>query len=301
MIAYHHPVMLRESIEALNIKPEGIYVDLTFGGGGHSMAILEHLKGGKLIGFDQDPDAEQNAQRLASKSFQFAKANFRYFKKYLKMLKVDKVDGIIADLGVSSHQINEAERGFSTRFNAELDMRMDQKGSVTARKIIQNYSEQELQQIFGMYGEVKNAKTLASAIVASRANSPVKTVDDLKNILIEHAPRHRENKYFAQVFQALRIEVNDELNALKEMLESGVEMLSNGGRFVVISYHSLEDRLVKNFFLKGKFSGEVEKDIYGNELKPLRPVVRKALMPSDQEVADNKRARSARLRVAEKV
>lgn len=301
MTAYHRPVMLPESIEALNIKPEGTYVDLTFGGGGHSMAILEHLRGGKLIGFDQDPDAEQNAQRLTSKSFQFVKANFRHFRKYLKMLKIDAVDGILADLGVSSHQINEADRGFSTRFNAELDMRMDQKGSLTARKIIQNYSEEELQRILGMYGEVKNARTLAAAIVSARAAAPVKTVDDLKEILSNYAPRNRENKYFAQVFQALRIEVNDELSALKEMLSSGADVLSTGGRFVVISYHSLEDRLVKNFFGKGKFQGDVEKDIYGNELKPLRPVVRKAITSSEEEINENKRARSARLRVAEKL
>lgn len=300
MTAYHRPVMLTESLEALQIKPEGTYVDLTFGGGGHSMAILEHLKGGQLIAFDQDPDAEQNAQRFASKSFQFVKANFRFFHKYLKMLKIERVDGILADLGVSSHQINEAERGFSTRFNAELDMRMDQKGSLTARKIIQNYTEAELQRVLGMYGEVKNAKTLALAIVAARLQAPIKTVDDLKGVLAKFAPRNRENKYFAQVFQALRIEVNDELSALKEMLVSAVEALAPEGRLVVISYHSLEDRLVKNFMQKGKFSGEVEKDIYGNELKPLKPVSRKAIMPSELEIEENKRARSARLRVAEK-
>lgn len=300
MTAYHRPVLLTESLEALQIKPEGTYVDLTFGGGGHSMAILEHLKGGRLIAFDQDPDAEQNAQRFTSKSFQFVKANFRFFYKYLKLAKIDAVDGILADLGVSSHQINEAERGFSTRFNAELDMRMDQKGSLTARKIIQNYTGAELQRVLGMYGEVKNAKTLALAIVAARLQAPIKTVEDLKDVLAKFAPRNRENKYFAQVFQALRIEVNDELDALKEMLASSVDALAPGGRLAVISYHSLEDRLVKNFIQKGKFSGEVEKDIYGNELKPLRPVLRKAIMPSELEIVENKRARSARLRVAEK-
>ncbi len=301
MSSYHRPVLLRESIEALNIKPNGIYVDLTFGGGGHSMAILEHLKEGKLIAFDQDPDAEQNALRVTSKSFQFVKANFRFFNKYLKMMKVASVDGVLADLGISSHQINKAERGFSTRFDAELDMRMDQKGTLTARKIIQNYSQDELQRIFGMYGEVKNAKTLAEAIVTARANVPIRTVSDLKLILEKYAPRNRENKYFAQVFQALRIEVNDELESLKDMLTAAVDILKPGGRLSIISYHSLEDRLVKYFIQRGKFQGLVEKDLYGNEIKPMTPVFRKPIVPSDEEIAENSRARSAKLRVGEKL
>ncbi len=300
MATYHRPVLLDESIEALNIKPDGVYVDLTFGGGGHSMAILERLKEGKLIVFDQDPDAEQNAARFSSKSFQFVKANFRYFAKYLKMLKINKVDGILADLGVSSHQINEAERGFSTRFDAELDMRMNQKGSLNARKVINTYSAEELQRIFGMYGEIKNARTLAEAIVGFREMTPIKKVSELKSILEKYAPRRKENKYFAQVFQALRIEVNDELEALKEMLETSVEALNQGGRLAVISYHSLEDRLVKHFFQKGKFSGEVEKDFYGNQIKPLDQVNRKPILPTDKEIEENSRARSAKLRIAEK-
>jgi 16S rRNA (cytosine1402-N4)-methyltransferase len=301
MATYHRSVLLKESVEALNIKPDGVYLDLTFGGGGHSMAILERLKEGKLIVFDQDPDAEQNANRFTSKSFHFVKANFRYFAKYLKMMKINKVDGILADLGVSSHQINEAGRGFSTRFDAELDMRMDQKGSLTARKVIRTYSEEELQRIFGMYGEIKNAKTLANAIVTSREATPIKTVSELKAVLEKHAPRRKENKYFAQVFQALRIEVNDELEALKEMLLSAVGMLDVNGRLVVISYHSLEDRLVKYFFQKGKFYGEVEKDFYGNVIKPLNQVNRKPIIPTDQEIEENNRARSAKLRIGEKI
>jgi len=301
MTTYHRPVLLSESVEALQIKPGGVYVDLTFGGGGHSMAILERLKEGKLIVFDQDPDAEQNAARFSSKSFQFVKANFRYFTKYLKMLKISKVDGILADLGVSSHQINEAERGFSTRFEAELDMRMNQKGSLTARKIVSTYGVDDLQRVFGMYGEIKNARTLAEAVVVAREIVPIKTVTDMKNILQNHAPRRKENKYFAQAFQALRIEVNDELEAIKEMLTSSVEALNPGGRIAVISYHSLEDRLVKHFFQKGKFYGEVEKDFYGNLIRPLIQVNRKPILPSEKEIEENSRARSAKLRVGEKI
>ena len=301
MTTYHRPVLLRESVEALNIHPDGTYVDLTFGGGGHSIAILENLKEGRLIAFDQDPDSEKNASRVTSKSFSFFRANFRFFKKYLKILKIEMVDGILADLGVSSHQIDEADRGFSTRFNAELDMRMDQKGSLTARKIIQNYSVDELHKIFGMYGEIKNAKTLAIALANARAGTPIKTVADLKNVLSRYAPKNRENKYFAQVFQALRIEVNDELAALKEMLIDAVDVLRPGGRLVVISYHSLEDRIVKHFIQRGKFEGMVEKDIYGNEIKPLKSVIRKPIIPSESELSENSRSRSAKLRVAEKI
>jgi len=259
------------------------------------------LKEGKLIAFDQDPDAEKNANRVTSKSFQFIRANFRFLKKYLKVQNIENVDGILADLGVSSHQIDEADRGFSTRHNAELDMRMDQKGTLTARKIIQTYSAEELQRILGMYGEIKNARTLANAIIGSRVNAPVRTVKDLKNILNRYAPRNRENKYYAQVFQALRIEVNDELSALKEMLVGASEVLKPGGRLVVISYHSLEDRLVKYFIQRGRFQGAVEKDIYGNEIKPLRAVLRKPVVPSAEEIAENNRARSAKLRVGEKI
>jgi len=301
VMTYHKPVLLNESIEALQIRPEGTYVDLTFGGGGHSMAILENLKGGKLYGFDQDPDAEENARRIVSPSFKFIKSNFKFIDKYLKLQGVKQVDGILADLGISSHQIDTPERGFSTRFDGNLDMRMDQHATKTARQVVNKYAEEDLHRIFGMYGEVKNARRLAAAIVTARAQRHIKTIDDLKNVLIDLAPRHREFKYFAQVFQALRIEVNKELEVLKEMLIRCMTVLKPGGRLVVISYHSLEDRLVKNFINKGKFSGEVEKDIYGNELKPLKSLTRKPITADAQEIAENNRARSAKMRVAEKI
>ncbi len=297
---YHTPVLLRESIEALRIRPGSVYVDLTFGGGGHSLAMLEQIRGGKLYAFDQDRDAEQTALRISSKAFGFIRANFRYFDKYLKLQGVNAVDGILADLGVSSHQIDTAERGFSTRFAGLLDMRMDQNISKTARQILSRYSEADLHRLFGVYGEVRNARTLAAAIVRARGVSEFKTIDDLMTVLKPLAPRGRENKYYAQVFQALRIEVNDEINALKEMLERVPRVLRPGGRIVVISYHSLEDRIVKNFFNKGKFSGEPEKDFYGNVLRPLRPVTRKPVVPGPEEISANRRARSAKMRVAEK-
>ncbi len=298
---YHRPVMLKESIEVLNIQPEGIYVDLTFGGGGHAMAILENVKEGRLFAFDQDQDAEEKAKRLSSKSFTFIRANFRYFDKYLKLHGISEADGILADLGVSSHQIDSPERGFSTRFDSRLDMRMDQNIGKNARNILNKSSEEELHKIFGMYGEVKNAKTLAKTIVNARAYTALNSIDDFKTILKDLAPRGKENKYYAQVFQALRIVVNDEMDALKEMLGRSVKVLKPGGRIAVISYHSLEDRLVKNFFSKGKFYGEQDKDVYGNIQRPLEPVFRKPIMPSDEEVEANNRARSAKLRVATKI
>ncbi len=301
VMTYHRPVLLNESIEALQIKEDGTYVDLTFGGGGHSMAILENLKEGKLFAFDQDADAEENAKRIASRSLKFIKSNFKFFDKFLKIHGAKQVDGILADLGVSSHQIDTPERGFSTRFDGELDMRMDNQSGKSAKHIINKYSEEDLHKIFGMYGEIKNAKSLAVAIVNARSEKMIKTNEDLKAILVEFAPRNREFKYFAQVFQALRIEVNEELEVLKEMLVRCVNVLKPGGRLVVISYHSLEDRLVKNFFNKGKFSGEVEKDIYGNELKPLKTITRKPILASALEIAENNRARSAKMRVAEKL
>lgn len=300
VMTYHRPVLLHESIEALQIKSDGIYVDLTFGGGGHSMAILENLKTGKLLAFDQDADAEENAKRLSSPNFKFIKSNFRYFDKFLKLNGIKHVDGILADLGVSSHQIDTPERGFSTRFDSDLDMRMDRQTGKTAKHILNKYSQEDLHRIFGMYGEIRNARTLAAAIVKSRTNADIKKIDDLKAILNELAPKNREYKYYAQVFQALRIEVNNELEVLKEMLVRSVKALSPGGRMVVISYHSLEDRLVKNFFNKGKFSGEVEKDMYGNEIKPLKTITRKPIIADAQEIAENNRARSAKMRVAEK-
>lgn len=301
VMTYHNPVLLSESIEALKIKPDGIYVDLTFGGGGHSMAILEHLKEGTLYGFDQDADAEKNAQRIDSNCFKFIKNNFRYADKFLKLLGVNKVDGILADLGVSSHQIDTPARGFSTRFDGTLDMRMDQSSSKSALQILNKYDAADLHKIFGMYGEVKNAKSLAAAIEESRNVNAIKTVEDLKQILNDFAPRGREFKYYAQVFQALRIEVNNELEVLKEMLDRCTNILKPEGRFAIISYHSLEDRLVKNFFNKGKFFGDVEKDVYGNEIKPLKSITRKPIIADEAEIAENNRARSARLRIAEKI
>jgi 16S rRNA (cytosine1402-N4)-methyltransferase len=298
---YHEPVMLQECLEGLQIQPDGIYVDVTFGGGGHSRAILDKLTSGRLLVFDQDPDAAANAEEFKDdKRFTFIAANFRHLKRYLKLHKAEKVDGILADLGVSSHQINTPERGFSTRFDADLDMRMNPAIEKTAREVVNTRSSGELQRILGMYGEVTNAKTAAEAIFSARHNTPIETVNDLKSMLMKHAPRHRENKYFAQVFQALRIEVNDELSVLEEFLTQVPEVLNPGGRLVVMSYHSLEDRLVKNFIQKGKFYGEVEKDFFGNEIKPLKSVTRKPVEATPEEVAVNPRARSAKLRVAEK-
>lgn len=297
---YHKPVMLKECIEYLDIKPGGNYVDVTFGGGGHSKAILEHLADGKLYAFDQDKDALKNAREIDDSSFIFIEANFRYLKRYLKANGITGVDGILADLGVSSHQIDMAERGFSTRFDGELDMRMDRQSPLTAKEVVNTYKETELQNVFGRYGEVRNAKTLASAIAAARINKPINTSSELKEVLKRFAPRGKENKYFAQVYQALRIEVNDELKALEDFLLQTVEILNPGGRLVVMSYHSLEDRLVKNFINKGNFVGEDDKDFYGNVVRPLVPVNKKPVTASKEEIAENNRARSAKLRVATK-
>ncbi|MDZ7606110.1 MAG: 16S rRNA (cytosine(1402)-N(4))-methyltransferase RsmH [Cyclobacteriaceae bacterium] len=301
-MTYHRPVLLQESIDALQVKPDGVYVDLTFGGGGHALSIVEKLNdGGLLVAFDQDSDAAINATRISSKSFRFVKSNFRHFDKFLKVEGVSKADGIFADLGVSSHQIDTADRGFSTRFDGPLDMRMDRSGVKTARQIINTYKEEDLHKIFGMYGEIRNARTLAAAIVEARNGKQIKTIEDLKAVFKKLAPKGKDFKYAAQVFQALRIEVNNELDALKEMLTRTVNVLKPGGRLVVISYHSLEDRLVKNFIGKGKFSGEVEKDVFGNQLKPYRSVTRKPILASENEISENNRARSARMRIAEKI
>jgi 16S rRNA (cytosine1402-N4)-methyltransferase len=300
-MAYHNPVMLSESVEALAIHPAGVYVDVTFGGGGHSSEILKHLETGKLYSFDQDSDAEAQSEKLEGQNFQFVKANFRHLKKFLRLYGVKQVDGILADLGVSSHQFNTAERGFSTRFEGPLDMRMDTNAPLSAKEIINTYPEEQLHKIFGMYGEVKNAKTLAQNIVAARNGQEINTIAEFKKAIAGCTPKGKENKYLAQVFQALRIEANDEMKALEEMLLQAAEVLKPGGRLVVISYHSLEDRLVKNFMQKGKFHGEVEKDFFGNEIKPLEPVVRKALTPSAEELLENNRSRSAKLRIATKI
>ncbi|WP_187263801.1 16S rRNA (cytosine(1402)-N(4))-methyltransferase RsmH [Pontibacter beigongshangensis] len=297
---YHRPVLLEESVDALAIKPDGIYVDVTFGGGGHSSLILSRLTTGKLYSFDQDRDAEEQAKKIDHPGFTFVKANFRDLKKYLRLHRVKQIDGLLADLGVSSHQFNVPERGFSTRFEGPLDMRMDPQAGLSAREVVATYPEEQLHRIFGIYGEVKNAKTLARLIVERRMRHPIETISDFKQAISSCTPKGKENKYLAQVFQALRIEVNDELKALEEMLEQTAELLNPGGRLVVISYHSLEDRLVKNFIAKGKFFGEVEKDLFGNEIKPLDAVSRKPITPSEQELLQNSRSRSAKLRVAGK-
>lgn len=299
---YHDPVLLTECLDALDIKPGGTYVDVTFGGGGHSRAILERLEpgSGKLLAFDQDADARANAEAINDPRLTFIPANFRNLKRFLRLYGVKQVDGILADLGISSHQIDTPERGFATRFDADLDMRMDQQAAISAKQVVNSGTEQELHRILGMYGEITNARTVAAAIVSARANRPLQTVNDLKTALQRFAPRGKENKFFAQVFQAIRIEVNEELKVLEEFLEQVPEILKPGGRLVVMSYHSLEDRLVKNYINKGKFHGEVDKDLYGNELKPLRAINRKPIEASDEEVSRNPRARSAKLRVAEK-
>jgi 16S rRNA (cytosine1402-N4)-methyltransferase len=298
---YHKPVMLTECIEALNIQPEGVYVDVTFGGGGHSMAMLEKLKGGKLISFDQDEDAKKQAELIQHRSFTFCQANFMHMKKYLRLHGVTKVDGILADLGISSHQIDSPERGFSTRFEGPLDMRMDKKSSLTAAKVLNEYPEEKLHKIFGMYGEVKNARTLANSVCQQRSMQKLETSQQLISVLKTLAPRGKEFKYYAQVYQALRIEVNQELEALESFLLQCTEVVKEGGRLVVMSYHSLEDRMVKNFMNTGKVYGELEKDFYGNPLKPFQVVNRKPMEASEEEVEKNNRARSAKLRVAERI
>ena len=296
---YHIPVMLDQCIEGLAILPNGVYVDVTFGGGGHAKEILARLEGGHLFGFDQDSDALANAPQ--DPRFTFVQANFRDIKRYLRLHGIKQVDGILADLGISSHQIDAPERGFSTRFEGNLDMRMNQSAEFSAKELLASADEGKLHKILGMYGEIKNAKTLAQAIVAERSVKPFTTTEGFTAFLKRFAPRGKEFKYYAQVFQALRIEVNDEMGALEELLLSAVELLKPEGRLVVMSYHSLEDRLVKSLMTKGKFQGEVEKDFYGNLLRPLEPVSRGAITASEEELALNSRARSAKLRIAKKV
>jgi 16S rRNA (cytosine1402-N4)-methyltransferase len=296
---YHTPVMLAECIEGLNIKPNGTYIDVTFGGGGHSREIMKHLgEEGQLLAFDQDADAQQNI--IADDRFTFIDQNFRYIKNFTRLHGAVPVDGILADLGVSSYQFDQAERGFSIRFDAELDMRMNQASGISAKDVVNTYSEADLHRIFGVYGEIKNAKSLANTIVMARLIAPIVTIADLKNAISARIPKGKENKYLAQVFQALRIEVNQELEALKDFLIQSADILVSGGRLVVMSYHSLEDRLVKNFIAKGKFSGEVEKDFFGNDQKPLEAVSRGAITASEEEIKLNNRARSAKLRIAVK-
>jgi len=299
MAVYHLPALLNESIAGLNLRPDGIYVDVTFGGGGHSRAILEKLTTGRLVAFDQDSDAAGNA--LRDERFTLLGQNFRYLKNNLRYIGIDKIDGLIADLGVSFHQFDEQERGFSFRGNAELDMRMNRQSPVKASDILRTYEEAKLADVFYNYGELTTSRKLAAAIVKARVTRPVTTVSDLVTALGGLVPPREENKFWAKLFQSLRIEVNGELDALKEMLEQALQVLRPGGRLVVITYHSLEDRLVKNFFRSGNFEGESEKDFYGNVSAPLKAVNRKVIVPSEEEIRNNGRARSARLRIAEKV
>jgi len=296
---YHTPVLLNESIEGLNLKENGIYVDATFGGGGHSKKILEHLKEGRLLAFDQDEDAKKN--ELNDWKFQLIPQNFRFAKNFLQLYHALPIDGLLADLGVSSHQFDVAERGFSFRFDGPLDLRMDVKNPVTAAEILAKYDEKQLADLFYHYGELRNARRIANVILRKRAEKPIETTSDLKDLLIRLAPRNEENKFLSMAFQALRIEVNQELEALKILLQQSVDILKPGGRLVVISYHSLEDRLVKNFMKTGNFAGQVEKDFYGNNQTPFRLITRKPLVPSHAEITQNNRARSAKLRIAERL
>src|SRR5690606_19608758 len=298
-MGYHVPVMLQECMDALAIKPDGVYVDVTFGGGGHSRAILQRLgDGGRLIAFDQDPDAIHNA--IDDPRFTLVHHNFRLLKNNLRLLGVKEVDGILADLGVSSHQFDSPDRGFSIRYDADLDMRMDKVSELDAKMVLQTYPEAELHRVFGMYGEIQNARTRSKTIVTARLNGGIESVSELQEVIKALVPRGKEHKYHDQVFQGLRIEVDKELDVLQEFLEQTVSVLKPGGRLVVMSYHSLEDRLVKNFIQKGKFRGEVEKDFFGNEIKPFRVVSRKAITAGAAELELNNRARSAKLRVAER-
>ena len=301
MSAYHIPVMLKECLEGLDIKPNGIYVDVTFGGGGHTRAILEKLDGGMLYAFDQDADAKANAEEFQQhRSFTFVESNFRFLKRQLRFHGVKQVDGILADLGVSSHQLDEGSRGFSTRFDGELDMRMDQGAAVTAKHVVNEYEQKDLIHILSAYGEVKNAKTLAAAIIRARGMKIIHRNEQLREIALTCAPRGKEMKYLAQLFQAIRIEVNDEMGALHEFLEQTPEVLAPGGRLVVMSYHSLEDRPVKNFINAGNIRGKQEKDFYGNIIRPLESITRKPIIAGEEELERNNRARSAKLRIAER-
>ena len=296
---YHIPVLLNECIEGLNIRPEGTYVDVTYGSGGHSRKILEKLTTGRLIAFDHDQDVTRNL--IQDERFLFIRQNFRFVKNFLKFNGINTIDGLLADLGISSWQIDQPERGFSTRSEGPLDMRMDQGTGITAGHIINTYTAEELSRIFRQYGEVENAWRLATEILKERALRQITTTGDLKQILLRTAPRGKENQYLAKVYQAIRIVVNEELEALKELLKSAYEIMNPGGRLVVISYHSLEDRLVKNYVRTGNFEGNPVKDFYGNLVVTLMPVNRKAIVPGIEEQQENPRSRSAKLRIAEKI
>ena len=298
-IKYHIPVLLQECIQGLKIKPEGIYVDVTFGGGGHAKEIYQKInKQGKLIVFDQDADAKKNAWEAPN--FYFVPSNFIYLSNHLKAHKFEAIDGLLADLGVSSHQFDIPERGFSIREDAPLDMRMNQNSERSAFEVVNLDSEDKLISIFRYYGELSNSRALAGEIIRQRASKSIKTTFELMAILKPFAPKFKDHKFYAQVFQAIRIEVNQELDSLKQLLLQSSELLKPGGRLVVISYHSLEDRLVKNFMKRGSFEGEIQKDFFGNILKPFKELIKHPLVPGEDEIRLNSRARSAKLRIAEK-
>lgn len=297
---YHIPVLLKQSIDGLAICPEGIYVDVTFGGGGHSREILKHLSGkGHLYSFDQDPDAEQNI--VENEHFTFVRSNFRFLQNFMQYYGVEQVDGILADLGVSSHHFDDAERGFSFRFEGLLDMRMNQRAGKTAADIVNEYTEEDLAHIFYLYGELKNSRKLASILVKARAKQPIQTIGDFLNIVQPLFGREREKKELAKVFQALRIEVNQEMTALKEMLQAAISLLKPGGRLAVITYHSLEDRMVKKIMKTGNIEGKLKQDFFGRIETPFKLVNNKVIVPDDEEQARNPRSRSAKLRIAEKI
>ncbi len=296
---YHNPVLLKETVDGLAIKPDGVYVDVTFGGGGHSREILKRLGSeGKLFAFDQDQDALNNA--IDDDRFTLINENFRFIRRFLRFYGVRKVDGILGDFGVSSHQFDVAERGFSTRFEADLDMRMNQSDMLSAFEVVNEYVEADLRKMFLEYGELRNSPKLARAIVGARKTGSIKTSSELKEVLAPFLPKHKEHKILAQIYQAIRIEVNQEIDALKEFLEQTVELLDKGGRISLISYHSLEDRLVKRFIRSGMFEGEPEKDLYGNVSVPFKKVGG-LIVPAEEEIKENNRARSAKLRIAERI
>ena len=295
---YHNPVLLNECIKGLAIKPTGIYVDVTFGGGGHSKLILKNLDGGKLYAFDQDKNAHENA--LSGDGFKLINANFRHLKNFLRMEGVRKIDGLLADLGVSSHQFDVAERGFSTRFDGELDMRMNTNSPLSAKQVVNEYGQQDLANILFKYAELRNSRAIAREIVNAREIETIVTTNQLIDVVGHMVPEKNRNQFLARIFQAIRIEVNDEMKALKEMLLDAVDMLNEGGRLVVMSYHSLEDRMVKNLMKKGNIEGVLEKDFFGNPIKDLKEVTRKVIVANKEQIMENTRARSAKLRIAEK-
>ncbi|MBQ1973864.1 MAG: 16S rRNA (cytosine(1402)-N(4))-methyltransferase RsmH [Paraprevotella sp.] len=296
---YHIPVLLTETVDGLNIRPDGVYVDVTFGGGGHSREIMRRLgPKGKLFSFDQDADAEAN--RINNDRFVFVRSNFRYLKNWMRYHGIEKIDGLLADLGVSSHHFDAEERGFSFRFDAKLDMRMNQRAGQTAADILNTYDKERLAQLFYLYGELKNGNKLASVIEKHRQNAPFVNTEDLLEIIRPLFGREREKKEIAKVFQALRIEVNHEMEALKDMLNAATELLSEGGRLSVLTYHSLEDRIVKNLIKTGNIEGRIEQDFFGRITAPLKPINNKVIIPTDKEQASNPRSRSAKLRIAEK-